>query len=405
MSLSILVVSLLLAVTSAQRWASPGRFSQLHPPFPPSTLVSAKAAVIGGSVYLTAPNNFGAGGFLMEFQADNGNFRFPSTLPPLPDAYYDSDLEAVGGILVAFGGTTADHTDHGYYVVPSDSNPAWENITFGGDLPGARSGHTLTFAGGKLILYGGWTTGAYLSDCYFVETSDLGSPITVPWTRINPTLSPPPRNSHSAVVWGNQLIVFGGFFHDVTRGPVQCENPADGCVWYNDVWSLALSGPSANQWSLVAVTGADMPAKRSGHSAVVFHDHMFIHGGQRQTSPTTHDTTNDVWAFDLKARQWSVINPVGDGPVPRKYHTAAMIGNHMFVFGGVDNSSQPVTSILKFYPPWQGDAPTPVAAPPVYTTKVETGGLVAAVTFNMIFTIAIGVFLLWVSRKRRGSNI
>jgi len=43
---------------------------------------------------------------------------------------------------------------------------------------------------------------------------------------------------------------------------------------------------------------------------------------------------NDVWILDLASMNWSNPYPNGQTPMPRSLHTANLVGNRMFVFGG-----------------------------------------------------------------------
>jgi len=43
---------------------------------------------------------------------------------------------------------------------------------------------------------------------------------------------------------------------------------------------------------------------------------------------------NSVMAFDLKAEQWQQLKTTGESPSARSAHTAVVVGNSMYVFGG-----------------------------------------------------------------------
>lgn len=44
--------------------------------------------------------------------------------------------------------------------------------------------------------------------------------------------------------------------------------------------------------------------------------------------------TGDVWVFDLITHEWEMLDCDGPAPLPRSLHTAVLIDNNMFVFGG-----------------------------------------------------------------------
>jgi len=42
----------------------------------------------------------------------------------------------------------------------------------------------------------------------------------------------------------------------------------------------------------------------------------------------------DLWRLDLEKRTWIVVTAIGQPPLPRSLHTANVIGNKMYIFGG-----------------------------------------------------------------------
>jgi hypothetical protein len=43
---------------------------------------------------------------------------------------------------------------------------------------------------------------------------------------------------------------------------------------------------------------------------------------------------NDTWSFDISTRQWTELQCTGPIPSPRTGHTAVLLGDVMYVFGG-----------------------------------------------------------------------
>eukprot|EP01111_Echinosteliopsis_oligospora_P012598 TRINITY_DN4332_c0_g1_i1.p1 TRINITY_DN4332_c0_g1~~TRINITY_DN4332_c0_g1_i1.p1 ORF type:complete len:487 (-),score=123.19 TRINITY_DN4332_c0_g1_i1:76-1317(-) len=72
-----------------------------------------------------------------------------------------------------------------------------------------------------------------------------------------------------------------------------------------------------------------MPSPRSGHSAVVYDDKMFIFGGRDGNT-----FKNDVFVFDLEEGKWSEVATTGAKPLARYGHKAVAYDNKMLVFGG-----------------------------------------------------------------------
>jgi hypothetical protein len=60
---------------------------------------------------------------------------------------------------------------------------------------------------------------------------------------------------------------------------------------------------------------------------------MYIIGG--------HIATMDIYEFDLDFRKWHKILPVGENVSNRKFHSAVVRGDCIFLIGGsLDNSAQ-----------------------------------------------------------------
>lgn len=74
---------------------------------------------------------------------------------------------------------------------------------------------------------------------------------------------PSTRDDHSAVIYENSMVIFGGFSTDGERS--------------NDVYRYYFKD---NKWEKVNMLGIDAPEPRAGHSALVFGDSMVIFGGR-----------------------------------------------------------------------------------------------------------------------------
>ena len=46
------------------------------------------------------------------------------------------------------------------------------------------------------------------------------------------------------------------------------------------------------------------------------------------------DCYNDTWSFDISTRKWTELQCTGSIPSPRGGHTAVLVGDVMYVFGG-----------------------------------------------------------------------
>jgi hypothetical protein len=126
------------------------------------------------------------------------------------------------------------------------------------------------------------------------------------WTPTTLTGAPAPRNNHTAVWTGSEMIVWGGYV-----GPLNTGGRYD---------------PGADSWTATSTTNA--PVGRADHTAVWTGSEMIVWGGYDQTtffnSGGRYDPGTDSWAAT------SIIN----APSGRRYHTAVWTGSEMIVWGG-----------------------------------------------------------------------
>ncbi len=93
--------------------------------------------------------------------------------------------------------------------------------------------------------------------------------------------APCTRAGHSAVVYGDSMIVFGGKNEYNTK--------------LNDIWVFNFSN---YLWEQIIIRNSAI--SRSGHSAQLFKDYMVVFGG-------IHDVTqelDDLMILDLKQWNW-----------------------------------------------------------------------------------------------------
>lgn len=124
---------------------------------------------------------------------------------------------------------------------------------------------------------------------------------------------PGPRDSHSAVLVGETMIVFGG---------------TNGSTKVNDLHILDLR---TKEWSKPDPRGLP-PSPRESHTATLIgNDRIVIFGGSGEGEG---NYLNDLHVLDITAMQWSSPEVKGEVPVPRDSHSAVAIGNKLLVYGG-----------------------------------------------------------------------
>ena len=55
---------------------------------------------------------------------------------------------------------------------------------------------------------------------------------------------------------------------------------------------------------------------------------------------------NDVWIMDVEEKCWKQVEPEGEAPMPRAHHTATLIGNKVYVFGGYGGNGQALQDLI-----------------------------------------------------------
>lgn len=124
---------------------------------------------------------------------------------------------------------------------------------------------------------------------------------------------PGPRDSHSSVLVGHRMVVFGG---------------TNGSKKVNDLHILDLR---TREWTQPEVRGRP-PSPRESHTATLIgNDRIVIFGGSGEGEG---NYLNDLHVLDLKTMRWTSPEPKGQIPVPRDSHSAVSVDNKLLVYGG-----------------------------------------------------------------------
>ena len=113
------------------------------------------------------------------------------------------------------------------------------------------------------------------------------------------------------------------------------EDPKNNVPRYlNDLYTLELKQNSnLLQWDIPSCYGT-APPPRESHSAVPYFDkdgsnpRLIIYGGMSGCR------LGDLWILHIDTMTWSRPQISGNAPLPRSLHSATMISNRMFIFGG-----------------------------------------------------------------------
>eukprot|EP00993_Chasmostoma_nieuportense_P000833 NODE_1765_length_1389_cov_60.202853_g1676_i0.p1 GENE.NODE_1765_length_1389_cov_60.202853_g1676_i0~~NODE_1765_length_1389_cov_60.202853_g1676_i0.p1 ORF type:complete len:458 (+),score=95.52 NODE_1765_length_1389_cov_60.202853_g1676_i0:13-1386(+) len=271
----------------------------------------------------------------------------------------------------------------------------WHPITTAGDAPSRRDCHTMVLHEGSIYLFGGWDGTECLSDVHQFDLS------LQTWSALPCSAPPPAREGHSAVAYKHEMVVFGGqgaqiyndchlfdfskhtwremkavgqldsysstdslssavpsprFYHTavVFRDEMYVFGGCDEQHYFGELYALSLISAS---WRKEYAVGQG-PGRRYCHSSVVYLDGMYVFGGCED------DTNfNDCYLYQFATSHWShVVYRSGLPPTPR-YSQVCVVDEHanlMVVFGGCVESCKFNTGYVFCMSEWRW---FPIVAP------------------------------------------
>ncbi|RWS07309.1 host cell factor 1-like protein [Dinothrombium tinctorium] len=231
-------------------------------------------------------------------------------------------------LMIVFGGGNEGIVDE-LHVFNTTTNQ-WFIPPVKGDIPPGCAAYGFVCDGTRLLVFGGMVEyGKYSNELYELQASRWE------WKRLKPRAPkngpyPCPRLGHSFTLIGNKVYLFGGLAND-------SDDPKNNIPRYlNDLYVLEMK-PYSNvmQWELPQTYGTPPPPRES-HTAVAYMGpdgktpKLIIYGGMSGCR------LGDLWQLDINSMTWSKpeIRGLQPGPLPRSLHSATLIGNKMYVFGG-----------------------------------------------------------------------
>ena len=154
---------------------------------------------------------------------------------------------------------------------------------------------------------------------YTLPTISGGACIEDTWSPTELTGAPDPRESHTAVWTGTEMIVWGG--DDRPSGKFVTLNTGARYNLVTDSWT--------------ATSTINAPAPRYSHTAVWTGSEMIVWGGNDENS----QPLNTGGRYNPGLDTW-IPTSTTNVPVPRIGHTAIWTGSEMIVWGGTDFISQ-----------------------------------------------------------------
>ncbi|XP_037623208.1 host cell factor 1a isoform X3 [Sebastes umbrosus] len=250
-----------------------------------------------------------------------------------------------------------------------------------GPPPCPRLGHSFSLVGNKCYLFGGLANDSedpknniprYLNDLYTLELR-AGSSV-VGWDiPITYGVLPPPRESHTAVVYTektsrkSRLIIYGGM---------------SGCR-LGDLWTLDIETLT---WNKPSVSGT-APLPRSLHSATTITNKMYVFGGwvplvMDDVKVATHEKewkcTNTLACLNLDSMLWETVlmDTLEDNiPRARAGHCAVAINSRLYVWSGRDGYRKAWNNQVCCKDLWYLETERPHAPARVQLVRANTNSL------------------------------
>ncbi|XP_035257315.1 host cell factor 2 isoform X2 [Anguilla anguilla] len=252
--------------------------------------------------------------------------RVQSFSGPVPRSRHGHRAVAIRELIIVFGGGNEGIAEelHVYNTVSRQ----WFLPAVRGDIPPGCAAHGFVCEGTRVLVFGGMVEyGKYSNSLYELQASRWL------WKKLKPrpprNAPPPcPRLGHSFTLWGNKCYLFGGLANDSEDSNSNIPR------YLNDFFELELQTSSGVKGWVVPETRGGGPCPRESHTAVVYcskgtySPKLYIFGGMRG------QRLSDLWQLDIETMTWSTPDTKGPPPLPRSLHSANVIGNKMYVFGG-----------------------------------------------------------------------
>jgi N-acetylneuraminic acid mutarotase len=227
------------------------------------------------------------------------------------------------------------------------SSPGHITWSKGPDVPLPRGGYYAAWYKGGLLLAGGtyWNN----KKKHWTDRVSFYDPSLNAWAEWHPL--PRPLAYGSMVEAEGNLYLLGG---------------SDEKDIYRDVYRS-----NGQRWVRIG----ELPKPVVYATAVSVGQELYVLGGGSSVDDVTQ-ATNSAWSFNTKSGQWKSLPPV-PGP-PRVFHTSAVAGNHIYVFGGstqkphhdLENLSDVHRFDIKLHT-WSSLKPAPVAARAWFATPAN----------------------------------
>ncbi|KAJ1728607.1 hypothetical protein LPJ61_003948 [Coemansia biformis] len=274
---------------------------------------------------------------------------------------------------------------------------SWSTPMQSGQLPVTRFGAAFAYVPDRQAFYmhGGIPLSAATNTADsppgIANNMDYLNPPALSWSYAS---NGPARKYHTLCYMSSikSLVLFGGSDQNIGS--------------YNDVKVFSVE---RSAWEYAVNVQGGAPAERILHSAVCTEDAMYVFGGLHNIGDAPSDSA--VWvltASNATSFTWTrapIPGPSqGAGPAARAGHSAALLNNNMYIFGGVGPSARDSAMYRLDLKSWQWTASNADGSRPSDDGGVNTRVLVAAVVASVLGLICVGIagFAYYRWNRRRG---
>ncbi|CAF0827722.1 unnamed protein product [Rotaria sp. Silwood1] len=250
--------------------------------------------------------------------------RLDGTIGQNPKPRHGHRAVAVKDLIIIFGGGNEGIVED--LNVYNCATNQWFQPLMKGDVPTGCAAFGFATDGQRILVFGGMVEyGKYSADLWELN------PIKWEWKKLKPRAPrtaplPCARLGHTLTYAEGKYYLFGGLAND-------SKDPKQNVPRYlNDLYALEYKGNNC-AWEQPIVRSTP-PSERESHSCVFYRGQienrpkLIIYGGMNG------HRLGDLWSFHLDFSQWTQITPSGLAPQPRSLHSAVVMGNRMFIFGG-----------------------------------------------------------------------
>lgn len=339
----------------------------------PAPRLNHAAAVIGNKMVVVGGES--GNGLLEDVQVLNFDrfswttassklYLSPTSLPLKIPACKGHCLVSWGKKALLIGGKTDPASERISVWAFDTETECWSLVEAKGDIPVARSGHTVVRASSALILFGG--EDAKRKKLNDLHMFDLKSLTWLPLQSKGP--GPSPRSNHVAALHEDKtLLIFGGATKSRTL---------------NDLYSLDFE---TMIWSRIKIR-AFHPSPRAGCCGVLFGTKWYIAGGgsrkKRHAETLVYDVLKHEWSVAVASPQSSITSNKGFSLVLVQHKER----DFLVAFGGSkrEPSDQVEVLIIERNESVTGRrlAPTKDKVPLTYDNRSSTVGPAALVSNN-----------------------